>query len=236
MAKTAFAVPVLPGKEARTVSAIFEGREDEYAQSRGKHGIKAERVYEQPTPMGTFAVAYVESADDFQETIGRIASSDLPIDREFLGALNEVHGFDPSAAVGEPPEVLGDWRDETASERKKGLAFCAPVRPGREDAGRAFSKEAFEIRWREHQASRQALGLVQETVVLNHTPMGDLICVYLEGDDPVEANRRFAESKGEYDTWFKDQCKEIFPPEVDFNKPIPPVTQIFDSQEVIGRR
>jgi hypothetical protein len=234
MAKTAFAVPVLPGKDAKSVAAIFDGRQDEYAESRRRHGIQIERVYEQPTPMGTFAVAYLESTGDIADTMGKLASSDLPIDREFVSALKDVHGFDPSAAPpGEPPEILGDWRDETVSDRKTGFAFCVPVRPGAEDKGRAFAKEAFEARRDEHRASRRALGLIQETVVLNHTPQGDVICVYLEGDDPVEANRRFAESRSDYDAWFKDQLTEIFPPEIDLNVPIPPVTQIFDSQEAL---
>jgi hypothetical protein len=237
MNKTAFAVPVLPGKDAKSIPAIFEGRSNEYAESRRKHGITMERVYEQPTAMGTFAVAYIESDDDMRTTMAKLASSDLPIDREFLSALKDVHGFDPAAAqAGEPPEVLGDWREDGVSGRKRGLAFCAPVRPDGAEKGRAFAKEAFETRRDEHAASRRALRLIQETVVLNHTPQGDLICVYLEGDDPVEANRRFAESRSEYDTWFKDQCKEVFPPEIDFNEPVPPVTPIFDSQEALVSR
>ncbi|MDQ6848318.1 MAG: hypothetical protein M3019_12190 [Candidatus Dormibacteraeota bacterium] len=236
MSKTAFAVPVLPGKDAKSIPAIFSGRSDDYAESRSKHGVTMERVYEQSTPMGTFAVAYVESTDDFGATLGSMAASDLPIDREFLGGLKDVHGLDLSGPAGEPPEVLGDWRDDAITQRKRGFAFCAPIRPDATEKGRAFSKEAFETRRDEHGASRRALGLNQETVVLNHTPHGDILCVYLEGDDPVQANRRFAESKSEYDTWFKDQCKEIFPPEIDFNEPVPPVTQIFDSQEALVAR
>lgn len=85
-------------------------------------------------------------------------------------------------------------------------------------------------------ASRRRQGVTRELVTLNHTPMGDFICVYVEGDDPVEGNRRFAESRDEFDVWFKDSCKEIFPPEVDFNEPVPPVTQLFDSEEVLVAR
>ena len=79
-------------------------------------------------------------------------------------------------------------------------------------------------------SSRRQLGITRESVMLNHTPMGDVICVYLEGDDPAAGNVRFAASRSDYDTWFKDQCAEIFVPEIDFNQPVPPVTEIFDSE------
>ena len=82
-------------------------------------------------------------------------------------------------------------------------------------------------------------GLTPEThefVFLNHTPMGDVLCVYFEGDDPVESNRRLAASRSDYDVWFKERCKEIFPPEIDVNQPLPPITQIFDSQEILVAR
>jgi hypothetical protein len=58
--------------------------------------------------------------------------------------------------------------------------------------------------------------------------MGDIAVVYL--DDPVRANREFAASQKPYDRWFKDQLKGIFPPCVDFDQPVPPNQQIFDSR------
>jgi len=50
---------------------------------------------------------------------------------------------------------------------------------------------------------------------LRSTPNGDLVCVYVEGSDPVEANRRFAESRSPHDTWFKEQCLTFFAPGID---------------------
>jgi hypothetical protein len=234
MEKVAALFPVLPGKDARDVARIFEGRDEEYRESRRRHGVHMERVFEQVTPMGTFLIAYLESDRPFGETNAALAQSDLQIDKDFLQAIKEVHGFDATQPPpGEPPELLGDWVDDSVSSRKRGLAFCAPVRPGAEEIGRAFAKEAFETRRAEHTASRRALGVTHETVVLNHGPMGDVVCVYLEGDDPVEGNRRFAESRSDYDVWFKEECKKVFPPEIDFNQPLPPISPIFDSQEVL---
>ena len=58
--------------------------------------------------------------------------------------------------------------------------------------------------------------------------MGSFIGIYVEGDDPLAANRLFAASKTPFDTWFKDQCKTIFAAGIDFNVPIPPVETLFD--------
>jgi len=229
VAKFAIVVPVLPGKDARSVPLVMRDRMAEYEQSRARAGITMERAYEQPTPMGTFAVGYLESDHDFAETMGAIASSDLPVDRAFMDALKDVHGFDFTAPPpGPPPELLGDWSDPQVSQRKRGLAFCAPLVPGRTEAGRAFINEAFTTRRDELTESRRALGQNREVVIVNSTPQGDVACVYVEGDDPVEANRRFAASTAAYDVWFKEQLATLFPPEVDFSQPVPPVEQIWD--------
>lgn len=231
MPKYAFAVPVLPGKDARDVPALFQGRMEEYAESRRRNGITMERVYLMPTPMGEFAIAYLEAERDFGSMMQSLATSDLAIDREFQAKLTEVHGMDASGpAAAPPPEVLGDWEDPEVHERRRGLAFVAPLMPGRTDAARAFTREAWVTRREAMTASRRELGENRETVVLNTTPMGDVVCVYLEGTDPVEANRRFAESQSEFDTWFKQQLSTIFPPDVDFSQPLPPIEQIWDWQ------
>jgi len=237
MEKLAAVFPVLPGKNARDVSQILDGRDAEYAESRRRQGVHMERAYEQATPMGTFVIAYLESDSPFGETNAMMARSDLAIDREFLAAIQDVHGFDPTQPPPvDPPELIADWTDPNVTERKPGIAFVAPLRPGVTEQARAFAKEAFETRRDDHTASRRALGITHELVTLNHTPGGDVVAVYIEGDDPVEGNRRFAASRGAHDVWFKEQCSKIFPPEIDFNVPIPPITQIFDSEEVLAAR
>jgi hypothetical protein len=68
------------------------------------------------------------------------------------------------------------------------------------------------------------------------TPQGDVVAVYLEGEDPFEGNRRFAASTAPYDVWFKDELKKISPPYIDFNQPVPGIEQIFDSEAILARR
>lgn len=234
MERTVMAFPVTPGATAEQVGSIsemFRSRPDEYRESRRRTGVSLERVYHQPTPMGDFVVAYIESEGSAAEAMAKGAASELSIDQDFVRLVNEVHGIDVTAApVGPPPETVGVWNDPNATGRGRGLAFCVPVISGAEDAGRAFSREAFQTRRDEMTESRRALDQTVEVVTLQETPQGSLICVYLEGVDPVEGNRVFAASDAPFDVWFKGQLATLFPPEIDFNKPVPPVRELFDSE------
>lgn len=229
MARFAFPTPVLPGKQASDVPKVFAGRMAEYEESRRRNGVSTECAYEMATPMGTFVVAYIEADGSFEDVMGGMVSSDLQIDKDFSAAIADVHGMDPAAAPpGPPPEEIGYFRDPEVRARKKGLAFVAPILPGAADRARALGREAFGTRLAEHTASRRALGVCQESVCLCSSPQGDLICVYLEADDPARANQQFAASQSAYDRWFKDQCRSIFIPDVDFDQPVPPVTPIWE--------
>jgi hypothetical protein len=237
MYKLAAVYPVLPGKDVRTVADMLRERPSEYAESRRGAGVQLERGYEQETPMGTFFISYIETERPFPEVAADIARSDLAIDRDFAAAVKEVHGVDITQPLpGEPPEMLGDWEDETVTARRRGLAFCVPVRPGATDLVRAFCAEAYQTRRDEFAASRRPIGGNRESVFLNHTPSGDIVAAYIEGNDPVEENRKFAESRSPFDVWFKEECKRFFPPDVDFNQPLPPITEVFDSQEILVAR
>ncbi|HEV3232750.1 MAG TPA: hypothetical protein VG245_10920 [Candidatus Dormibacteraeota bacterium] len=236
MSTTSFAVPVLPGQDARSVPAYFRDHLAEYEDSRDNAGVTLERVYFQPTPMGDFVVAYIESREDFGVATLKMATSGKEIDRFFVNALREIHGFDlTQPPPGPPPELVGAWSDPDVTERRPGMAFCAPLIPGQTDAGRAFAKEAYETRGGDLAESRRAVGQSAETVFLNTTPQGDVICVYIEATDPRAANAALAASDRPYDLWFKSQLKTIFPPFVDFDQPVPPVEQIWDWQRVAAR-
>jgi hypothetical protein len=120
------------------------------------------------------------------------------------------------------------------TQRGRGMAFCAPMIPGTEDRGRAWAKETFSSGGMT--ASRRALGGSVEVVTLVQTPEGPVCAVYLEGNDPFEANRRFAASTEPFDVAFKEELSHLFPPFIDFGKPVPGITEIFDSQGVLAGR
>jgi hypothetical protein len=224
--------PVAPGKtdaDARTITAYFKANMDQYRESRKRLATTMERAYLQPTPMGSMVIAYAETERSFGDWMEALLASDLEIDRQFIAMVADLHGVDlRQPPAGPPPETIGEWVDPDVIARRKGLAFVAPVLPGKDDAGRAFATEAFVTRRAEFIESRKALGQNAEVVTLSVTPMGSFICGYLEGIDPVDGNRRFAASTRPFDVWFKEQLATLFPPQIDFSQPLPPIEPLFD--------
>jgi len=232
MFRYAIPFPVVPGKteaDVRSIASYFQANPSEHRESRKRLGISVERVYLQATPMGDIVVGYLETERSFGEVIQSIVASDHEVDRRFVEMVAAIHGVDlRQPPVGSPPETVAEWVDPDVTTRRKGLAFIAPFLPGKIEAARAFARDAYEQRRAELAESRTLLGQNVEVVTLNVNPMGEFLCAYLEGNDPVEGNRGFAASTRPYDVWFKDQLKELFPLEIDFGQPLPPIKQIFD--------
>lgn len=228
--------PVLPGKtddEAKRISNMFVERPREYWESRQKAGITLERAYLMKTPMGSFVIAYTEGSKDAASVIADYANSTLDFDRQFVALVKSIHGIDVTQMqAGPAPETIAEWQDQAVKTRQQGLAFVAPVREGMTEAGRTFAKKAYATRKQGFVASRRAFGASLEVVTLISTPMGDMISVYTEAEDSRKANVDFAASQTPYDRWFKDECKKFFAAGVDFDQPLPPIEEIFDSARV----
>jgi hypothetical protein len=109
------------------------------------------------------------------------------------------------------------------------LAFIAPVLPGiTHDDLKRFAQEATGARREKHIASRQpsgGSGITTELAWLQQTPQGEVIIVYLEGDDPVRWLHHFSASQDPHDVWFKQQCLALFG--VDLNQSFGPVPELF---------
>jgi len=231
MSRTALVFPVLPGKDARDIATELKSRPREYEQSRRRLGITMERAYLQHTPMGDFVTAYIEAEGDALEAFGKLPSSDLEIDRYMLKAMREIHGADLTQAMPGPlPETIAAWVDPTAKGRGRGMALCAPLAPGATERARAFVADAYHRD--EFTASRRRLDVSEELLTLQSTPQGDIVGIYIEGDDPAKGNAGFAASQDPFDLWFKEELTKIFPPAVDFSKPVEGVEEIFDSTKV----
>jgi hypothetical protein len=109
------------------------------------------------------------------------------------------------------------------------LAFTVPVLPGitHEDL-RRFAQEATEERADTHMASRQPFGgsgISKELAWLQQTPQGEVVVVYLEGDDPAQWLQTFAASQDPHDLWFKQQALSLFG--VDLNQPFEALPELF---------
>ena len=76
MAKFAFALPELPGKDARSVPAYCQANMNAYRASRKRAGITMERAYLMPSPMGNMAIGYLEVAGTFAGTMAGFLDGD----------------------------------------------------------------------------------------------------------------------------------------------------------------
>jgi hypothetical protein len=88
------------------------------------------------------------------------------------------------------------------------MAVAFPIAPGKTADWKKFIGELNGSRHAEFVASRKTLG-VHERTFLQPTPMGDMVLVTLEGDNPAEAFGRFVNSTDPFTVWFLAQTKEI---------------------------
>ena len=231
MSRMALTFPVLPGKDARDIANELKSRPREYEESRRRAGITMERAYLQHTPMGDYVTAYLEGEGDVLEAFGKLGSPDLAIDRYMAQAAKEIHGADFTQPMpGPAPETVAAWIDPAGKGRGRGMALCAPLAPGATERARAFVADAYHRD--EFTASRRRLHVSEELLTLQSTPQGDIVGLYIEGDDPAKGNAGFAASQDPFDLWFKEELTKIFPPAIDWSKPVEGVEDIFDSTKV----
>ncbi len=109
------------------------------------------------------------------------------------------------------------------------LALAIPILPGKTEQWKRFLAELRGPRFADYAASRQRFG-VRERAFLNSTPLGDIVVVTLDGDDPTGAFQRFGSTDDPFTRWFVQQVKEIHG--VDLTQPLPgPMPELaIDSQ------
>ena len=99
------------------------------------------------------------------------------------------------------------------------VAFALPILPGQEDlvrsVGEAISGSG-ELR-EEYEESRKRLGIREEKVWVQRTPIGASIIVYWETEDPQRTLREIADSQDEVDKKFR-QVIENAAPAIDWSK------------------
>ena len=87
-------------------------------------------------------------------------------------------------------------------------AVVFPILPGKTAEWHAFIAEINGPRRAEFVESRISIG-ARERTFLQSTPMGDLVIVTLEGDDPGRSFGQFVSSKDAFTLWFLDRVKAI---------------------------
>ncbi|HYY88509.1 MAG TPA: hypothetical protein VFA49_06930, partial [Chloroflexota bacterium] len=89
------------------------------------------------------------------------------------------------------------------------LAMAVPVKEGKAAHLRAVRDETLGPRKQEFEADQKRLGITREIWYLQSSPMGDLLTVWIESDDPTGALKAFAEDREPGAIWLKEQMLDI---------------------------
>jgi hypothetical protein len=88
------------------------------------------------------------------------------------------------------------------------IAVAFPILPGKTAEWRTFMEEVNGPRRDEFVESRRRAG-VHERTFLQSTPMGDLVIVTLEGDDPGRAFGKMLSADDPFTKWFIERAEAI---------------------------
>jgi len=88
------------------------------------------------------------------------------------------------------------------------LAVAFPIVPGKTAEWKAFIAELNGPRCEDFADSRRRAG-VHERTFLQKTPMGDLVLVTLEGEDPARSFGQMVSAKDAFTTWFLERVMAI---------------------------
>lgn len=104
------------------------------------------------------------------------------------------------------PPVAGHVRALEVPMPMTAVAF--PILPGKTAEWRAWMEELNGARHEEFVESRRRAG-VHERTFLQSTPMGDLVIVTLEGDDPGRSFGQMMSTKDAFTTWFSERAQAV---------------------------
>lgn len=112
------------------------------------------------------------------------------------------------------------------------MAMAVPILPGKTEQWRNFANALKGEKKQAHMESRKKLG-VRERAFLQQTPMGDMVIVTLEGENPQEAFAKFGQGTDEFTQWFAKEVKEIHGFDLNAPPPGPMPELIVDSGKIV---
>lgn len=87
------------------------------------------------------------------------------------------------------------------------FAIAVPILPGKTAAWEKWQQELTTTYYKDFVQSRKKLN-VRERSFLQHTPMGDMVIVTLEGENPQAAFTQFGQGTDTFTQWFVKGVKE----------------------------
>ncbi len=99
------------------------------------------------------------------------------------------------------------------------VCVVVPILPNKTNAARDFMRELETKRKAEFDRSERRIGITKEVWFLAEAPSGDQLVAYMESEDFGKALGLFAQSRDEFDLWFKRRLAEATG--LDLNNPPP---------------
>ncbi len=97
------------------------------------------------------------------------------------------------------------------------LAFVAPALPGGTQNLKRLAQEVQGAKKPEVENFYRRMKITREEWFVQSTPQGDMVIVYLEGEDLAQTFQTLAASQEPTDVWLKEQAKSVHG--IDFNQP-----------------
>jgi hypothetical protein len=108
------------------------------------------------------------------------------------------------------------------------FALSIPIPAGNVAKWKAFIDQLNGPRKAEFVASRKRLG-VRERTFHQQTPMGDVVIVTLDGENPAAAFAKFGQGSDAFTNWFKTEVMAIHDVDLAAPPPGPLPVQVIDS-------
>jgi hypothetical protein len=101
--------------------------------------------------------------------------------------------------------------------------FLVPIPAGKTGHFHEMAQHAMGKHSERHHQSRHKQGLTKEMAWVHHTPTGDMLVVYLEGDLERGLKEQMT-SMEEHDVWFRENILAAL--EIDLSKGMPPFGEL----------
>jgi hypothetical protein len=91
------------------------------------------------------------------------------------------------------------------------FAFSLPILPGQEEVVRRIGEAVSGELQEEYEESRRRLGISEEKIWVQRTPIGQTMIVYWDTEDPQRTLRKIADSQDEFDKRFIELIRTAAP-------------------------
>ena len=91
------------------------------------------------------------------------------------------------------------------------FAFTLPVLPGQEEVVRRIGEAVSGKLQEEYEESRRKLGISEEKIWVQRTPIGQALVVYWDTEDPQRTLREIANAQDEFGKQFKQLIQTAAP-------------------------